>query len=218
MASHPIGSDQAEPGSPNYAARNRRREQTWERILTKAADFFYRRGITTVSMEDVAAHVGVTKPTLYAHFDSKETLVGAALNSVEETHFHWFERRLAEFVAQGVMPAIAPFHVLDLWFNSSAFRGCAYQNASVEVGPSMPDAQIAVLRHKERTRVWLRDLAAASGVSPERCGTLSAHLMLLMEGAIITAFIESDDQAAIRAREAAEVLLFNALDRAPTGT
>ena len=217
MASHPTGSDQAQTGTPNYAARNRRREQTRERILTKAADFFYRRGISTVSMEDVAAYVGVTKPTLYAHFDSKEALVGAALNTVEESHFSWFERRLAEFVKKGIVPAIAPFHVLDLWFNSSVFRGCAYQNASVEVGPSMPDAQVAVLRHKDRTRVWLHDLAAESGVAPEHCAALSAHLMLLMEGAIITAFIESDDRAAIRAREAAEVLLANALDRAPTG-
>src|SRR5262245_60807258 len=110
MASHPTGSEQAEPVVPNYAARNRRREETRERILLRAADFFYRRGITTVSMEDVAAHVGVTKPTLYAHFDSKEALVGAALNRVEVSHFNWFERRLAEFVQQGAVPAIAPFH------------------------------------------------------------------------------------------------------------
>jgi AcrR family transcriptional regulator len=218
MASNPAGSEQAEPGAPNYAARNRRREETRERILIKAADFFYRRGITTVAMEDVAAHVGVTKPTLYAHFASKEALVGAALNKVEESHFEWFERRLAEFVQQGVVPAIAPFHVLESWFRSSAFRGCAYQNASVEVGSAMPGAQVAVLRHKDRTRKWLHDLASASGIAPERCETLSAHLMLLMEGAIISAFIESDDQAAIRAREAAEVLLANALDRASTST
>lgn len=218
MASHPTGSEQAESGTPNYAARSRRREKTRERILVKAADCFYRRGITTVSMEDVAAHVGVTKPTLYAHFDSKEALVGAALNKVEESHFNWFERRLAEYVHQGALPAIAPFHVLDLWFKSSAFHGCAYQNASVEIGSSMPDAQIAVLRHKDRTRRWLCDLASVSGVPADRCETLSAHLMLLMEGAIISAFIESDDQAAVRAREAAELLLANALEKATTST
>nr|WSY57575.1 TetR/AcrR family transcriptional regulator [Streptomyces sp. NBC_00886] len=218
MALHPTGSEQAESAAPNYAARNRRREETRERILIKAADCFYRRGIMGVSMEDVAAYAGVTKPTLYAHFDSKEALVGAALNKVEESHFNWFERRLAEFVQQGTVPAIAPFHVLDLWFKSSVFRGCAYQNASVEVGSAMPDAQVAVLRHKDRTRRWLHDLASASGVSPKLCGTLSAHLMLLMEGAIISAFVESDDQAAIRAREAAEVLLANALDKPPTST
>lgn len=216
MAPHTTGSDHVESESPNYVARTRRREKTRERILIMAADYFYRRGITTVSMEDIAAHVGVTKPTLYAHFDSKEALVGAALNSVEESHFNWFERRLDEFVEQGAVPVIAPFLVLDLWFKSSVFRGCAYQNASVEVGSAMPGAQIAVLRHKDRTRRWLCDLASVSGVPANRCETLSAHLMLLMEGAIISAFIESDDLAAIRAREAAEVLLANALERPPT--
>ncbi|MBN9112396.1 MAG: TetR/AcrR family transcriptional regulator [Pseudonocardia sp.] len=216
MASHPTSSGQAETATPNYAARNRRREETRERILIKAADFFYRHGIATVSMEDVAAHVGVTKPTLYAHFNSKEALVGAALNRVEASHFSWFERRLAEYVDQGVVPALAPFDVLDLWFKSSIFRGCAYQNASVEVGSTMPDAQIAVLRHKGKTRKWLHDLATISDVPPERCQSLSAHLMLLMEGAIITAFIENDDQAAARAREAAEVLLKDARCQAST--
>ena len=211
MAPQPTGTRRAGPAEPNYAARNRRREETRDRILVNAADLFYRRGILSVSMDDVAAHVGVTKPTLYAHFDSRESLVGAALNRVEESHFAWFERRLAEFVEEGVVPAIAPFHVLDLWFGSSVFRGCAYQNASVEVGPEMPHAQVAVLRHKDRTRRWLCDLASASGVAQEQSGRLSAHLMLLMEGAIITAFVESDDQAAIRAREAAEVLLEHAL-------
>ena len=211
MASHPTGADHLESAAPNYVARNQRREETRERILINAADFFYRRGIMSVSMDDVAAHVGVTKPTLYAHFESREALVGAALNRVEESHFNWFERRLAEFVEQGIVPVLAPFDVLDLWFGSSVFRGCAYQNASVEVGSAMPHAQVAVLRHKDRTRHWLRDLASDSGVPPERCETLSAHLMLLMEGAIITAFIESDDQAAIRAREAAEVLLADVL-------
>ncbi|GAA4910250.1 TetR family transcriptional regulator [Actinomycetospora succinea] len=217
MASHPTGADSAGSAAPNYAARNRRREETRERILVNAADFFYRRGILSVSMDDVAAHVGVTKPTLYAHFESREALVGAALNTVEESHFQWFERRLAEFVEQGVVAVIAPFDVLDLWFGSSVFRGCAYQNASVEVGSAMPHAQVAVLRHKDRTRKWLHDLAAESGVPPERCETISAQFMLLMEGAIITAFIESDDQAAVRAREAAEVLLEKVLETASTG-
>lgn len=196
-----------DPSRPDYVARRRRREETRDRILTSSADLFYRRGITTVSMDEAAANAGVTKPTLYAHFSTKELLVAEALNAVEIRHFQWFEERLAEITATGVLPVLAVFDVLDGWFHSPVFRGCAYINASVEIGASNPPAQVAVLRHKGRTRRWLRDLAEQSGVAAQWCETLAGHLMLLMEGAIVTAFVENDDQAAVRAREVAEILL-----------
>lgn len=206
-----MGSDMAatagEPAEPNYAARRRRREETRERILTRSADLFYRRGITSVSMAEAAEHAGVTKPTLYAHFRTKELLVAEALDAVEARHFQWFEDRLAEIVATGVVPVLAVFDVLDAWFHSPVFRGCAFINASVEIGSTIPPAQVAVLRHKDRTRRWLLDLAERSGVPAPRREPFAAHLMLLMEGAIVTAFVEGDDQAGARAREAATVLL-----------
>ncbi len=51
-----------------------------DRIQAKASELFLRYGIRSVSMDDIAAHLGISKKTLYAHFDDKDTLVEAVLN------------------------------------------------------------------------------------------------------------------------------------------
>jgi AcrR family transcriptional regulator len=43
-------------------------------VLATAADAFVAHGFRSTSMEDIARAVGVTKPVLYQHFDSKEEL------------------------------------------------------------------------------------------------------------------------------------------------
>ncbi|MCA0382440.1 MAG: TetR/AcrR family transcriptional regulator [Bacteroidetes bacterium] len=44
-------------------------------ILEKAFDLFKRYGIRSVSMDDIASQCGMSKKTLYQHFDDKDTLV-----------------------------------------------------------------------------------------------------------------------------------------------
>jgi len=56
-----------------------RRSDTKDRILETAYQLFYARGFSRISMDAVAARAGVTKRTLYNHFDSKDTLFGEML-------------------------------------------------------------------------------------------------------------------------------------------
>lgn len=196
---------------PNYIARTERREQTRLQILERAAHLFYRRGITGVSMQEVAEYVPISKPTLYNHFATKELLVVECLSSLDEKHFQWFVSQLALQTSNESLPAVAVFDVLDKWFKSSAFHGCAFINASVEVGTTNLPAKVAVFRHKDRTRKWLRELSEASGVETSKSETIAAYLMLLMEGAIITALVEGDETAAQTAQNAARILLAAAL-------
>lgn len=191
---------------PDYVARRRRKEETHRSILEAAADTFYREGISPISMEDIATVAGVSKPTLYKHFPSKDVLVAECLSSVDEKHFQWFVNQLAR-MSTTAPPAVAVFDVLDKWINSRSFLGCTFINASVQVGKTNDDAQSAVFRHKERTRSWLLELVEESGVQPNSSKELADHLMLLMEGAIITALVENDRQAARRAKRAASILL-----------
>ncbi|AKQ46693.1 TetR family transcriptional regulator [Rufibacter radiotolerans] len=46
-----------------------------ERILQEALVLFFQRGIKAVSMDDVAAHLGVSKKTIYKWFANKDELV-----------------------------------------------------------------------------------------------------------------------------------------------
>src|SRR5436190_15757201 len=50
-----------------------------ERILSVAADLFYRQGIRAVGVESIAEAAGTNKMTLYRHFASKDELVAEYL-------------------------------------------------------------------------------------------------------------------------------------------
>jgi AcrR family transcriptional regulator len=67
------------------AALTRRSEvpdATRERILAAAVDLFAARGYGEVAVSDVAAQAGTAKGSVYRHFESKEALFAAAVESV----------------------------------------------------------------------------------------------------------------------------------------
>lgn len=65
--------------SPGKEARAKR-----DRILRAASDLFARQGFSHVSMRDVAAAAGVTKPAVYYHFRDKEALFEECLVEFNE--------------------------------------------------------------------------------------------------------------------------------------
>jgi AcrR family transcriptional regulator len=63
---------QATPGS----------NERFERILVEATRLFSENGYAGTRMSDIAAAIGVTKPIVYRHFDSKQTLFEALVQRV----------------------------------------------------------------------------------------------------------------------------------------
>ena len=53
---------------------------TKERITEKANELFMRYGVRSVSMDDIAAQLGMSKKTLYQYYTDKEELVDAVLS------------------------------------------------------------------------------------------------------------------------------------------
>ncbi|HVT86259.1 MAG TPA: TetR/AcrR family transcriptional regulator [Chitinophagaceae bacterium] len=51
-----------------------------DRIQTKAHELFLRYGIRSVSMDDIAAQLGMSKKTVYQYFNDKDELVDAAVD------------------------------------------------------------------------------------------------------------------------------------------
>ncbi len=52
-----------------------------ERILIKAEELFMQYGIRSVSMDDIANHLGMSKKTLYQYFTDKDELVDAVVDT-----------------------------------------------------------------------------------------------------------------------------------------
>ncbi|GGB13267.1 TetR/AcrR family transcriptional regulator [Puia dinghuensis] len=55
-----------------------------ERILAKAAELFMRYGIRSITMDEIAAQLGISKKTIYQFFTDKDDLVSAVIE--QETH------------------------------------------------------------------------------------------------------------------------------------
>lgn len=65
--------------------RQRRRELLREEIVHAAAMLIAKKGHVAMSMDELAAEVGISKPTLYTYFANKEEVViAAAMNSISK--------------------------------------------------------------------------------------------------------------------------------------
>lgn len=67
------------PPHPERPLKERQREEREHLILQTAEDLLLERGYHEMSIDEVAARVGISKGTVYLHFPSKEDLVVALL-------------------------------------------------------------------------------------------------------------------------------------------
>jgi AcrR family transcriptional regulator len=165
-----------------------------ERILTTAHDLFYRDGIRATGVDRVIAESGVAKKTFYRYYPAKNDLVIAFLEYRHRKWMNWFEDALQRHDARGAgVRALVP--ALSEWFESDAYRGCAFINAVVEVGGTLPEALDISRRHKLDMAAAIRKLLPASS----RMANADARaLALAVDGAIICAQFEETPESALK--------------------
>ena len=73
--------------SMTSSLRERRRQMLRDEILAASQTLIAERGYAAMSMDDLASRVGVSKPTLYSQFSTKEDLVVAMASQVVERLF-----------------------------------------------------------------------------------------------------------------------------------
>ncbi|MDX1991127.1 MAG: TetR/AcrR family transcriptional regulator [bacterium] len=72
---------------PRQSFKERERERREQEILKAAAILIRERGYNNVSMDDIAEEVGVSKPTLYQHFKSKDDMIATTMvHSMNHMH------------------------------------------------------------------------------------------------------------------------------------
>jgi len=174
------------------------------RLLAAASELFYAEGVQSVGIDRVIEHAGVAKATLYSAFGSKDGLVRAYLQA---RHAATAERMARELQARYDTPKerlVGAFEVQGLSFTEPGFRGCAFVSASADAPPGGVVEQAA-----QDYRTWLHELfaalVAAAGYSDP--GQLTTQLVILYDGANISAQMDHNPAAAAAARDAAASLL-----------
>ena len=179
---------------------------THARLLDTATELFYTEGIAATGVDKVVARAGVSKPTLYAHFRSKDELVAAVLERRHNERVATLDAWVRAHADRPRERLLAVFDWLATWHASGGGeRGCAFVNAAAEVsGPGHPAREVA-RRHKRWMREYLAGLAAEAGFSdPNRLGS---DLMLLVDGANARVTVDGDLAAASDARRLAAMII-----------
>jgi AcrR family transcriptional regulator len=171
-----------------------------QRILETADRLFYQEGVRAVGIDRIIAEAGVAKMTLYTHFPSKDDLILAVLQHREHHVLESFRSAMERHGKKAKNSLRAFFAALKEWFESPGFRGCAFQNAAVELADAAHPGTEFVRGHKQRFAEFLRGLVeAAVGKTSAR---IAPAVALLVEGAIVTAVIQGTPDAADVARDA----------------
>ena len=155
-----------------------------DRILQSARDLFYREGIRAVGVDEIVSRAGVTKPSLYRSFPSKDELAASYLRQYE-TEF--WERFNAAMTDESDNPRAQLLGYLDGLASRSVapgYRGCGLSNAAVEYPDLTHPARLVSQHHKQHLRQRLRNMAAQMGAKD--ADLLGDGLLLLLEGAFVS--------------------------------
>ncbi|GAA1439710.1 TetR/AcrR family transcriptional regulator [Leifsonia poae] len=182
-----------------------------ERVLEAAARLFLRDGIHVVGVDRLADDAGVSKRSIYQHFESKDAIVAEMLRvygpRVVASYFDTTDERT---------PRERVLHVYDALHEAaeaSDFFGCPFVNVATELRDrEHPAALVAQHFKRELTEFFERQAVEAGAASPH---LLAVQLTLLFDGASASAALRGGTPLA--ARMAAEQLFDAAVDSGAAG-
>ncbi|SAL76736.1 TetR family transcriptional regulator [Caballeronia terrestris] len=176
-----------------------------EQLLDAAQDLFYREGIRAIGVDAVVERAGVNKMSLYRQFSSKEELVVAYLNRMDER----FRRRVeASFALHPDDPAKQLVQSIDdLVRRASApeYRGCPFVNVACEFSDPAHPARQSVGRNKQYLMRRLVEIATAAGAANP--AELADSLALLVDGIYATSQTYGPGSGPMRAAPRVAALL-----------
>ncbi len=174
-----------------------------ERILEVASQLFYQKGIQAVGVDAIIVKADVARMSFYRHFKSKEGLVLACILRRDEVLRAWFELEVNRLAPNPKDRPLAVFDVLALRFATERYRGCGFINTMAEMADPEDAAHQAAAEHKTRFQDYLARLLREAGLSEEH----ASDLLLLFDGAVVSAVREGTEVPAFRAKRMAALLL-----------
>src|SRR4051812_20505067 len=181
-------------------------KSTRDSILAAAKDLFYREGIRAVGTDAIVARAGVTKPTLYYYFASKDDLVVAYLDERNGAILASLQRTAAATRGRVGSKVAAIFESVAKATPNPRWKGCPIVRGAAEFAADPEHAVRRVAsRHKKNVELWLAHVLKKEKIAEP--ALKARQVGVLLDGAIIHAFMHGDPDYARVAGAAARSLL-----------
>ena len=176
-----------------------------DRIRKTARELFYREGIRAVGVDEIVSRAGVTKPSLYRNFSSKDELAAAYLRDYDGEFWARFNHSAEKHPSDPKAQILDYLRGLSQRAQRDDYRGCGLTNAAVEYPAQDHPARLVAEDHKQRLRERLVEMA--KGMDARRPEVLADGLLLLIEGIFVSGQLFGDRGPAMHAVEIAEMMI-----------
>jgi AcrR family transcriptional regulator len=181
------------------------REERERRVLDTAARLFYARGVHEVGMDELVASSGLAKASVYRLYPSKDALVGAYLTRLSAGILAAIDRDIAAHSDDPAAAVRAIFAAIAEDLARPAFRGCPFNNASIEFPDPDHPARIAAREYRAALLHRLERLCEQS--APGEGARRGAQLAVIVDGLYTSAAHLGHDGPAAHASALIEPLL-----------
>src|ERR1700740_3774508 len=176
-----------------------------DKILATAADLFYKQGVRAVGVDLVVEKAGVAKTSLYRHFRTKDDLVVAFLQRMDQEFWHTWET----VTAQHADDARAELHAQLAWIGERAsqpdYRGCPQLNIAAEFPEVDHPARQLATAHKRELRRRLKVIAERLHcAAPD---ALAGQLAVLIHRAFVSTPVYEPGEATMLLQGAADAVI-----------
>jgi TetR/AcrR family transcriptional repressor of nem operon len=157
---------------------------TRDRIVQAAATAFRGRGVAGVRVDEIMGEAGLTHGGFYAHFSSKEELLGAALEHASCQTLETFSK-----VLESVPPERRLRAVIDTYLSPQHVahpdRGCPVAALGPELARAGGAPRRDLARALRRRLGWLRALDSPPGRPAPRDDKVAGALACMVGGVIL---------------------------------
>lgn len=161
-----------------------------DQALDRAMELFWRQGYDGTSLTDLTEALGITRPSLYAAFGSKQALFLKALDRYEtraEYRAAALEAPTAEAYARALLEGAA-----DLHGDQRNPPGCLGVHGALACAPDSEPIRDELIRHRQLAEATIRDRLTRAqregDLPPEsKPADLARYLSLLLYGMAVQA-------------------------------
>jgi AcrR family transcriptional regulator len=159
-------------------------------LIEQASKLFRAKGYSATSIDDVTSACGITKGSLYYHFDSKEALALAAMDRVRAL----YTEKIFSLIAASDQPGpeeLSAFNQAVERFFTEHPDGCLLANLSLEIGVSSEPFRQRIKAYFEEWRACYAKVFARY-FPPARVEALAEDAVAAVQGCILMRRIDGN--------------------------